>query len=429
MLFPHREVMHGIAARCREEDMTKKRNFKRRVGERQARTGESHVTARRRLLAGRAANARVTAGESATPADPAAADSATSPDLAADPSEAADPPAGGEGAGERTAVGGDAGARTPEGGPENDESAARAVRLEDIDGGVTVLELLDVTADAKRLGFRCPIALFPEVLEQCELASVLIGLRTALVGAAGDPATARMFGVAFGVASEANAPAPLLLVDHKRPGELARTLQTLYGGVVVFRVAGSEAPVDIMCRPWSRGQMLVLRRLGDLSGEIRSNASSAPSALGAGPTLSLDVSGAPPALGARATLNLALPGAGPEGIPPRSPYEAAIEEAFMRALASADHLFVVHAGRRHRIKRPRFVIGRDRRAADLVIKDDLVSRKHAAVVYRGDAYYLEDLSSANGVTYGGMRIDEKRIDEGDVFHIGAYELRFTYRAA
>jgi hypothetical protein len=173
------------------------------------------------LLAGRAA---VTAGEAATPADPAAADPTTSPDLAAGPSEAADPPSGGEGTGERTAVGGGAGARTPDGGPENDEWAARAVPLEAIDGGVSVLELLDVTADAKRLGFRCPIALFPEVLEQCELANVLIGLRTALVGAAGDPATARMFGVAFGVASEANTPEPLLLVDHKRPGELARTL-------------------------------------------------------------------------------------------------------------------------------------------------------------------------------------------------------------
>jgi hypothetical protein len=25
-----------------------------------------------------------------------------------------------------------------------------------------------------------------------------------------------------------------------------------------------------------------------------------------------------------------------------------------------------------------------------------------------------------------MRIDNKRIDEGDVFHIGEHELRFTY---
>jgi hypothetical protein len=175
--------------------------------------------------------------------------------------------------------------------------------------------------------------------------------------------------------------------------------------------------------------MLVLRRLGDLSREISSHVSGAPSALGGGPPPSLDVGDAPAMLGARAMLNLALRRAGLDGIPPSSPYQAAVEEAFRRALASADHLFVVHAGRRHRIKRPRFVIGRDQRAADLVIKDGLVSRKHAAVVYRGDAYYLEDLSSANGVTYGGMRIVTKRIDEGDVFHIGAYELRFTYRAA
>jgi hypothetical protein len=27
-----------------------------------------------------------------------------------------------------------------------------------------------------------------------------------------------------------------------------------------------------------------------------------------------------------------------------------------------------------------------------------------------------------------MRIDNKRIDEGDVFHLCDYELRFTYRA-
>src|SRR5262245_42904978 len=85
------------------------------------------------------------------------------------------------------------GTRTSEGGAADDQSAARAVRLEDSDASIPVTELLDVTADAARLGFRCPIALFPEVLEQCELASVLLGLRTALVGAAGDPATARMF--------------------------------------------------------------------------------------------------------------------------------------------------------------------------------------------------------------------------------------------
>ena len=339
-------------------------------------------------------------------------------------SEAPDAPAGGEGAGERAAAGDEAGTRTPEGGLDDDERAARAVRLEDINAGVPVTELLDVTADAARLGFRCPIALFPEVLEECELASVLLGLRTALVGAAGDPATARMFGVAFGVASEANTPEPLLLVDHKRPGELARTILTLYGGAVVFQVTGSEGSVDIMCRPWSRGRMLVLRRLRDLARQVTGDERGEASMLGARMPLALDVGGAS-ILGGRATLNLALRGASLEGIPPGTPYDAIVDDALERTVTPAD-LFVVHAGRHHLVKRPRFVIGRDRRSVDLVINDGHVSPEHAAVIYRDDAYYIEDLDSTHGVTYRGLRIGNKRIDEGDVFEIGAHELRFTY---
>ena len=340
-------------------------------------------------------------------------------------SDASDAPAGGEGAGERAAAGDEAGTRTREGDLDDDEPAARAVRLEDIDAVVPVTELLDVTADAARLGFRCPIALFPEVLEQCELASVLLGLRTALVGAAGDPATARMFGVAFGVASEANTPEALLLVDHKRPGELARTILTLYGGVVVFQVTGSEGSVDIICRPWSRGRMLVLRRLDDVARKIRGDERGDASMLGARMPLALDVGAARSILGSRATLNLALHEADPEGIPPGTPHDAIVDEVLGRTVAPAD-LFVVHAGRHHQVKRPRFVIGRDPRAVDLVINDGHVSPKHAAVICRGDAYYIEDLDSTEGVTYRGMRIGNKRIYEGDVFEIGAHELRFTY---
>src|SRR3569623_1517087 len=41
---------------------------------------------------------------------------------------------------------------------------------------------------------------------------------------------------------------------------------------------------------------------------------------------------------------------------------------------------------------------------------------------------LKDVGSTNGIDYKGMRIDNKRIDEGDVFHLCDYELRFTYRA-
>src|SRR5207248_844944 len=46
---------------------------------------------------------------------------------------------------------------------------------------------------------------------------------------------------------------------------------------------------------------------------------------------------------------------------------------------------------------------------------------------RNGMFYIKDLGSTNGIDYKGMRIDNKRIDEGDVFHICDYELRFTYR--
>src|SRR5215468_9164978 len=104
--------------------MTRKGDFKRRVRERKARTGESYMTARRRVLAARTGRA-----------------------------------------------------------------------------SVDVVQLHDVTADAERLGFRCRIALFPELVERAEPASVLAALRDALVGSPGHPANARLFGVAFGVAS------------------------------------------------------------------------------------------------------------------------------------------------------------------------------------------------------------------------------------
>ena len=67
------------------------------------------------------------------------------------------------------------------------------------------------------------------------------------------------------------------------------------------------------------------------------------------------------------------------------------------------------------------------KTSDLAIKDGNISRKHAAVIRRNGMFYIKDLGSTNGIDYKGMRIDNKRIDEGDIFHICDYELRFTYR--
>ena len=91
-------------------------------------------------------------------------------------------------------------------------------------------------------------------------------------------------------------------------------------------------------------------------------------------------------------------------------------------------LFLVYNGQRYPVTKDQFIIGRGSKTSDLPIKDGNISRKHAAVIRRNGTYYIKDLGSTNGIDYKGMRIDNNRIDEGDVFHLCDYELRFTYRA-
>ena len=90
-------------------------------------------------------------------------------------------------------------------------------------------------------------------------------------------------------------------------------------------------------------------------------------------------------------------------------------------------LFLIYNGQRYPVTKDQFIIGRGSKTSDLAIKDGNISRKHAAVIRRNGTFYIKDLGSTNGIDYKGMRIDNKRIDEGDVFHICDYELRFTYR--
>lgn len=90
-------------------------------------------------------------------------------------------------------------------------------------------------------------------------------------------------------------------------------------------------------------------------------------------------------------------------------------------------LFIIFNGQKIPVQKEEFVIGRGSKSADLAIKDGNISRRHAAVVFHNGAYYLKDLGSTNGVEFQGRRFDSKRIEEGDVFRICDYELRFSYQ--
>ena len=96
-------------------------------------------------------------------------------------------------------------------------------------------------------------------------------------------------------------------------------------------------------------------------------------------------------------------------------------------VAGGPTLFLIFNNQRIPVDKEQFIIGRGSKTSDLAIKDGNISRKHAAIIRRNGTFYIKDLGSTNGIDYKGMRIDNKRIDEGDVFHLCDYELRFTYR--
>src|SRR5689334_14303499 len=103
--------------------MTDHRDFKRRVRDRQAQTGESYMTARRHVLAQR---------------------------------------------------------------PQPEPEPA-----------IAVVEVLDATADAERLGFKCRVLVFPRLAAKVETAPLLAKLRDALLLTDGDDGTELLRRLAF----------------------------------------------------------------------------------------------------------------------------------------------------------------------------------------------------------------------------------------
>jgi hypothetical protein len=123
-----------------------------------------------------------------------------------------------------------------------------------------------------------------------------------------------------------------------------------------------------------------------------------------------------PARFGRPTATAAKPGLG-LGVPPPPP----------EAATAGNMLYLMFDNQKYRIDKDQFIIGRGTKSSDLPIKDGNISRKHAAVIRRNGTFFIKDLGSTNGIDFNGMRIDNKRIDEGDVFHICEYELKFTYK--
>ena len=71
------------------------------------------------------------------------------------------------------------------------------------------------------------------------------------------------------------------------------------------------------------------------------------------------------------------------------------------------------------------VIGRSN-DIDIVLIEDMVSRRHARVILQGDSLVIEDLGSTNGTFVNGEKIRRSRLKEGDKVLIGTSIIRVAF---
>jgi hypothetical protein len=71
----------------------------------------------------------------------------------------------------------------------------------------------------------------------------------------------------------------------------------------------------------------------------------------------------------------------------------------------------------------RLAIGR-RPESEIFLDDVTVSRDHALLVRRGNAYYLDDSGSLNGTYVNRQRVDSHKLADGDELQIGKYKLTY-----
>ena len=82
---------------------------------------------------------------------------------------------------------------------------------------------------------------------------------------------------------------------------------------------------------------------------------------------------------------------------------------------------VTIAGRKHRLRRGKTVVGRGSEA-DITISDNGASRKHLTISWDGHQLSADDLGSTNGSKLNGQRFQQARLDEDSIIQIGHTQL-------
>ena len=117
----------------------------------------------------------------------------------------------------------------------------------------------------------------------------------------------------------------------------------------------------------------------------------------------------------------------PPPLPPSEPYMAPAAPYQGARGRAATSLSLTYQNRAFDVTKERFILGRSKSQADLVLDDANVSRQHAAIERVGDAWYLADLGSTNGCFIEGQRVSRRQIADGDVIEITTHQIRCTLR--
>lgn len=75
----------------------------------------------------------------------------------------------------------------------------------------------------------------------------------------------------------------------------------------------------------------------------------------------------------------------------------------------------------------RLRIGNFRRAPDILLQDEKISRAHAMFFLDEDGPSVVDMFSTNGTRVNGQKVDDADLHEGDIVHIGRARFVVRYR--
>lgn len=87
-------------------------------------------------------------------------------------------------------------------------------------------------------------------------------------------------------------------------------------------------------------------------------------------------------------------------------------------------LIDVVTGEARQVTAPTCIIGRERAAASIVLRDPNVSRRHAQITLAGTEWSIEDLNSTNGTLVNNRRITRCPLRNGDVITFGLSTFEF-----